>query len=100
MNIDSKLRLSAQRALLDAVPVGLRAVSIEIKEGMIFLRSIFESQKSKDEHWESLSIAGIEIISDFPDHKITEEFLINDDITQKMKHHKHLVFMRKETDIS
>ncbi len=98
MNIDTSLRLSAQRALLDAVPVGLRAVSVEAKENMIFVRSIFDSQQSKDKHWESLSIAGTEIISDFPDYNIKEEFLVNTE--HKMKHLKHLVFMRKETDIS
>ena len=98
MNMDINLRLSAQRALLDAVPIGLRAVSVEHKENMILVRSIFASQQSKDEHWESLSIAGTEIISDFPDYKIKEEFLVNTE--HKMNHLKHLVFMRKETDIS
>ena len=100
MSIDISLRLSAQKALLDAVPIGLRAVSIETKNAMIFFRCIFDSQQSKDDYWESLSIAGTEIISDFPDFKIFEEFLVNNDFNHIMKHFKHLVFMRKETSIS
>jgi len=99
MDIDISLRLSAQRALLDAIPNGLRAVSVEAKEQTILFRCIFEDVDSKEKHWELLSVAGTEIISDFSDHKIAEEYLVDDGPRQKIKHLKHLVFMRKESSI-
>lgn len=97
MNIDIKLKLSVQRALLGAIPSGLRAVSIEAKDSVIFLRSIFDSEKAKNENWETLSMVGTEIISDFPNFKISEEFITLSGTTKDMNHLKNLVFMRQET---
>jgi hypothetical protein len=96
-NLSIKIRLSIQRALLGAVPASLRAVSVDADEGKIYYRCIFNGEPSEDE-WELLSVAATEIIADFPEPYIIEEEYLHIPNPKKMKHLKHLVFLRHEAE--
>ena len=92
---DIDVRLSAQRALCGAIPNSLRAVSVEVVGQTIQVRSIFDDGCTEDDK-ELLSVAGTEIIADFPDLlTIDEEFLVIA-MPQSMQHLTHLVFLRYE----
>jgi len=92
---NTNIRLSAQRALLGAIPTSLRAVSIEVSSQIIRIRNIFDKGYTESEK-ELLSAVGAEIASDFSEvHKIEEEFLVISE-HQPMQHFAHLVFLRYE----
>ena len=63
-NLSIRLRLSAQRALLGAIPASLRAVTIGWKRTEIMMHCIFDGEISDDDR-ELLNIAATEIIADF-----------------------------------
>lgn len=89
------VRLSAQRALLGAVPTSLRSFSIEIAGNVIRTRSIFDGTETPD-HRELLSCASTEIISDFlPPFTIEEEFLCSP-VGTPVQHLHHVIFQRHE----
>lgn len=92
---NTNIRLSAQRALLGAIPSTLRAVSIEVSSQIIRIRNIFDDGCTESEK-ELLSAVGAEIASDFPEvHKIEEEFLVIPK-HEPMQHFENLVFLRYE----
>jgi hypothetical protein len=76
--MDVLLRLSAQRALLGAIPPPLRAVSAAIDSHVIRWRAVFEREPTEDEA-ELLSVAATEVIADFPEgYLLEEEFVVMD----------------------
>lgn len=93
--IEIDVRLSAQRALLGAIPTSLRAVSVEVTGQTVRVRSIFDEGCTEDDK-EMLSVAGTEIIADYlAPFTIDEEFLIIA-MPQPMHHLTHLVYLRHE----
>jgi hypothetical protein len=93
--VNTNIRLSAQRALLGAIPSSLRAVSIEVSNQVISIRNIFDNSCTESDK-ELMSASVAEIASDFPDaHKIEEELLVIPE-HQPMQHLEHLVFLRYE----
>ena len=62
--IRAQLLLSVQRALLDAVPAGLRSVTCDWEGTEIKLRFLFHGEVTEDDE-ESARIVGTEVISDF-----------------------------------
>lgn len=91
----SDIRLSAQRALLGAVPSCLRAVSVEVEGTVVRMRSIFDFGAS-DADKELLSVTSTEIIADFSSPFTIEEELLVLPTTQPMVHLTHLVYLRHE----
>jgi hypothetical protein len=64
-DIRIQLLLSVQRALLDAVPATLRAVTCGWAGTEITLQFLFDGSISEDDE-ESMRMAGTEVIADFP----------------------------------
>src|SRR4051812_1365875 len=74
-DLDIRLRLAAQAALLDQIPRSLRAVSVEIVGKTIHFRRHFDSMPS-DGDVELLSEAATNVIAHFPEpFMIDEEYL-------------------------
>lgn len=93
-----QILLSAQGALLGQVPQSLRAVSVDVREACVYVRSIFDG-KPTEEDWELLSCAGAEIIADFvAPFTIEEEFLALP-FPEEMSHLQLLVYLRHEPQI-
>jgi hypothetical protein len=91
MQID--IRLSAQRALWGHVPHSLVAFSVDVESQVIRARSIFDETVTESDK-ELLSVAGTEIIADFPaPFTIEEEFLVVPQ-GQDMQHLSTLIFLR------
>lgn len=95
MEPNIQIRLSAQRALWGQITPGLRAVSVEISDKAIRWRCIFESKLKKEEYWEELSCAATEVVADFSDAMIEEEYLVTPNDSE-MEHLEWLVFLRHE----
>ena len=93
MEPDIELRLSAQRALWGKITLGLRAVSVEIADQTIRWRCIFESEIIKEKYWEELSCAASEVVADFSNVSIDEEYVVIPNPLE-MEHLKWLVFLR------
>jgi hypothetical protein len=94
----ASLLLSTQRALLGVVPGALRAVACACDGGRLQLRFIFDGPIDPDDR-ESLSVAGTEILSDFPDvGSFDEEFVRADYPSPLAPHGLELwAYERKET---
>ena len=87
------IRLSAQRALLGAVPSSLKAFSVEVLGNVIRTRSVFDGTETQD-HKELLSGASAEIIADFPaTFRIEDDYLSSSGDTS-IQHLQHLIFQR------
>ena len=72
-NRDARLRLSAQRALIGAVPDALRAVYVEIADKRLVLHAIFASEPATKERDLMCDVSG-EILSDYlPDEVSSAE---------------------------
>lgn len=90
-------KLSALRALLGAITDNVRAVMLGWDDDRIFLKFITgNAPTEKDE--ENLSIAGTEILADFPSKNIVEEIMesgsnVNDLIQSP---YRFLIFYRNE----
>ena len=94
-NLSTKIKLSAQRALLGSITDSLRAVSIDVVEEKIYYRCIFKREPTENER-DLLSVAATEVIADFSAlHKIEEEYLVVTE-TEKIFHLKYLVFLKYE----
>ena len=94
-DLETTLRLSAQRALWGSVPPTLRAVSVGASEHCIHFRCYFHGPTS-DADKELLSEAATEIIADFSaPWTISEEYL---DLSypEPMRHLEHLIYLRHE----
>ena len=75
LELRKSLLISAQRALLGAVPSTLRAVSLGVEGQTIVFRAVFEPGASEDDR-ELLSVAATEVLADFPaPWTIREEFI-------------------------
>lgn len=105
MEIDIKLKLSSQRALLGCVTAGLRAVSVEADGNKIRWRCVFGSDIAKGSQWEILSEAAAEVIADFPaPYTIEEEYLVvrfrdsENSPPNELHHLKNMVFLRYERE--
>jgi hypothetical protein len=97
MNENAELKLSGQRALWGAIPPGLRSVSAEICDGVIRWRCVFESENTKKEYWEELSAAAAEVIADFPNSQLLEEYIVLPPV-ERMDHLQCLLFLRHESE--
>ncbi len=95
-SVQTNLRLSAQRALLGAVPTSLRAFSVDILGSTIRARSIFDSAGTP-EHREMLSVACAEIISDFAAPFTMQDEHLDVPFGSSMQHLAHLIFLRHES---
>jgi hypothetical protein len=91
----TELRMSAQRALLGAVPSSLRAVSLEWRGDTIHFRAVFATDATEDDV-ELVSIAATEVIADFVAPATIHEEWIHLDPPAKPEHLKYLVFLRAE----
>lgn len=92
---NSRLLLSAQRALLGAVPSSLRGASIEAQGDTILWQCVFEREPTEEEK-EMVSIAGTEIIADFPEAKKIEGKLLVQPSPLEIPHLVNIVFQRFE----
>jgi len=92
-----RLRLSAQKALLDSVPYTLRAVTVGWKNTEILFRCIFNGE-ILEEHKEELEIAATEIIADFSEpYTISTEYIrLDEPLSIKQYYLKWWVFIRYE----
>jgi len=93
--LEQKLKLSAQRALLGCIPTSLRSASFEYKGTEIACRFIFNGTVSYADK-ELLSCAATEIIADYSSpYTISEEYL---DVScpGEMEYLTFLVFLRYE----
>jgi len=90
-----RLCLSAQRALLGAVPPSLRAVSLEFRGTVLHFRAVF-SQDPTDEEREMLSVACTEVVADFTADELTnlEEEFLTVPPSRNPEHLSELVFLR------
>ena len=70
----ARLLLSLQRALLGEVSPNIRAVTSSFAPDRIILRWIIDGAIS-DDLKESLSSVGTEVVADFPDRDISEEYI-------------------------
>lgn len=96
-NASVRLCLSAQRALRGAIPISLRAFSVEVAGHIIRTRSVFDGTETQA-HREMLSVAGSEIIADFlPLFTIEEEFL-RLPIGTSFQHLHYVIFLRDEPE--
>lgn len=94
-NASVRLCLSAHRALRGAIPISLRAFSVEVAGHIIRTRSVFDGTETQT-HREMLAVTGTEIIAGFsPPFNIEEEFL-SLPIGTSIQHLHHVVFLREE----
>jgi hypothetical protein len=92
-----RLRLAAQRALCGAIPPRLRAVSVDLKDKVIRMRSIFDGPPT-DAECEALSTASTEIAADFAaPYTISEEILAISE-PDEMEHLRWLIYLRNESE--
>jgi hypothetical protein len=75
--VDSRLRLSALRALLGAIGPQVRLVKVR-RDGSVITFTVVAAGPLDEADEEALSIAATEIIADFPDCLIDERLLISD----------------------
>lgn len=95
MRPDIALRLSAQRALLDRVTPNLRAVSCELGDNAVRIRSYFERDPTEAER-EEIASAGTEIIADYLTEVLEEEILVSARPMAELDHLEMIVFRRYE----
>ena len=95
--LNVRLCLSAQRALLGAVPHSLRAVSLEFRGTVLHFRAVFWKEPTDDER-EMLSVACTEVVADFTDDELThlEEQFLTVPPSCEPEHLAELVFLRAE----
>jgi hypothetical protein len=91
-----RLLLSIQRALLGEVTPNIRAVTAAIDESTITLRWIIDGEITDDFRID-LSAVGAEIVADFKSHQIAEEFL-RCDAPRLIRdlYLDHIAYVRKE----
>jgi hypothetical protein len=90
------IRLSAQRALWGAIPPRLRAVSVELIDHTIRMRSIFDGGPTDAER-EALSIAGTEMVADFTTPFVISEEMLSVPYPAEMQHLRWLIYLRNES---
>ena len=96
LNLRARLLLSVQRALLGEVTVNIRAVTCSVDADEVVLRWIIDGAIS-EELEADLSVLGTEVISEFSDHHISEEFIRCDAPSDiKVLYLDHLAYLRKE----
>ena len=95
MNLELRksLLLSAQGALLGAVPATLRAVSLDVEEQTIVFRAVFEPGASEDDR-ELVSVAATEVIADFPAPWMIREDFVELPLAERPTHLPLRVFAR------
>lgn len=81
-NINIRLRLSLQHALLGEVKPNLRAVAATCKEKCIFIRYIYDGIIS-DHDRETSQVIGTEVISDFAEEIMLEEEFVCSGMSEK-----------------
>lgn len=74
---DPTLLLSAQRALLGAIDADVRLISVRRDDATITMTTV-SARPLSDDAAEALSIAATEIIADFPDCVIQEQFVVSE----------------------
>jgi hypothetical protein len=90
-----QLKLSAQSALVGHVPACLRSASIDISDSKIIWKCVFDSEATSGDI-ELLSMAGTEIVSNFPAGFVIEEIFETVSFPQKVSNLKWLVYYRHE----
>lgn len=101
MSIRQNLLLSVQRALLGAVPAGLREVSCGWSRQEIKLLFVFDGEIDQDDY-ESAKIVGSEVIADFSAPWTISEEIVRLDYPAGLHNEKDdetmtLAYRRKET---
>ena len=91
---DILLRLSAQRALLGAVTPNLRSFSVEMNDGTVACQAVFGEAPAAEEI-DLVQSAGTELIADFVDAKIDEQFIVCGDQAMP-KALTYLIYQRHE----
>ena len=76
--VDSDLRLSALRALLGTIVPAVRLVKVR-RDGQRILFTVVTDVPLGEDAAEALSIAGGEILADFPDCDFEERFVVSTD---------------------
>jgi hypothetical protein len=66
---NSDLILSCHRALLGAIPVKLRGLTIKLEQDTLFWKGYFDGEPTEEEK-EVLSIAFTEVIADYCDRQV------------------------------
>ncbi|WP_256750500.1 hypothetical protein [Mesorhizobium sp. Mes31] len=96
-DIRATLLLSLQRALLNAVPLNLRAVSCDWEGTDIKLRFVFDGEVS-DANFDEVQIVGAEVIADFPAPWTISEDVVRLDYPADTRPGSlaHWAYMRKE----
>jgi hypothetical protein len=93
---DPALLLSAQRALLGAIDAGVRLISVR-RDGATITMTTVSARPLNDDAAEALSIAAAEIIADFPDCVIQEQFVVGEVVPfQRDSVGEYRVFQRLE----
>lgn len=97
MEIDTRIRLSAQRALLTHVTPSMRAVSVEVQPAAqtAWMRFVFDGEPSPDGR-EVASCAHTELLTDFVDEYSVELELVACPAPARMVHRRWLVYERCE----
>lgn len=95
---DISIRLSAQRALLGHVTPALRAVSVDVdpQSRRVSVRFVFDGEVSEAVR-DAAACAGTEILSDYPDWDVDEQFL-NVRAPLQIEHLRFVVYARCEDD--
>jgi hypothetical protein len=93
---DITIRLSAQRALLTHVTSQLRAVSVDIdpSQRRVWVRFVFDGEPLEAAR-EAASCAATEVVADYPDWKVAEEY-VSTPAPGQMAHRRLLVYHRCE----
>ena len=76
--VDAPLRLSAQRALLGAIPPEVRLIKVSL-DGSLIRLTVLAAEPLGDEAVDGLSAAATEIVADFPNCRIEEHLLVTRD---------------------
>lgn len=93
---DPTLLLSAQRALLGAIDADVRVISIR-RDGATITMTTVSARPLDEGAAEALSIAATEIVADFPDCVIQEQFVVSKVVPfQRDNAGEYRVFQRLE----
>lgn len=93
---DTALRLSAQRALLGAISAPVRLIKIACEDNKIRF-TVICARALSDQERDALTTAAAEIISDFPDCALEENFIVSTaPLPQESSSGEYRIFARLE----
>lgn len=98
VRLESDVRLIAATALLGMIPASLRALSLELSDKSVRLRSIFD-QTASGSDIELLRATGAKILADYNATNILQEDYWIISQGSHMTHRKRLIFLRYEPQL-